>query len=61
MIDNLTNLQKLDLIGNQLTNLPESIGNLKNLQRLYVEENEGLSISEGLNTHLEHQGCDIFI
>ena len=39
-------LTKLSLIGNQLTSLPLSMGELENLQELYLNENELVSLPD---------------
>jgi Leucine-rich repeat (LRR) protein len=40
VLGDLTNLQQLDVTGNQLSALPESLGNLSHLKKLYVDENQ---------------------
>ena len=43
----LSNLKELDLNDNQLTSIPESIGNLTKLERLYLQNNQLTSL-EGI-------------
>jgi len=40
ILDGFTNLEILDLVGNQLTEIPESIGNLTNLEWLGLDKNQ---------------------
>jgi len=42
---NLKSLIELDLQRNNLKYLPESTGNLKSLENLYLEKNQFISIS----------------
>ena len=39
---------KLDLVSNQFTSLPESIGNLKNLTELFLNEEHLKSLPESI-------------
>ena len=48
----LTNLQHLDVTGNQLTALPESLANLTQLKKLYIDDNQLTALSTWLgNLH----------
>ncbi|HBE26901.1 MAG TPA: hypothetical protein DDW33_14585, partial [Ktedonobacter sp.] len=44
----LSNLQYLDMTGNQLTSLPEALGSLVQLRKLYLDENQLASLPESL-------------
>src|SRR6266849_5387097 len=56
----LTNLQQLDLTGNQITLLPTSLGNLIHLKKLYLDGNQITSLPEMLGNliHLEEIHLD---
>lgn len=54
----LSNLQHVDVTGNQLTALPASLGSLIQLRKLYLDENQLTSLPESLGnlislTHLD--------
>ena len=51
----ISNLKSLDLRGNQLTTLPESIGNLKNLKSLDLRGNQLTTLPQSIGnlTNLE--------
>ena len=55
IFDGFTNLEKLYLYENQLTELPQSIGNLTNLKYLYLYENQLTELPESIGnlTNLE--------
>jgi hypothetical protein len=44
VLEQLTQLQELDLTGNQLTALPEALRHLKSLKALYLHENTALGL-----------------
>jgi Leucine Rich repeats (2 copies)/Leucine Rich Repeat len=44
----LTNLQHLDLTGNQIISLPPSLGNLVQLKKLYLDDNQITSLPPAL-------------
>ncbi|MHA1871313.1 MAG: hypothetical protein ACTSXF_10205 [Promethearchaeota archaeon] len=48
---------------NQLSSLPESLGDLKNLQKLYLYDNDLSSLPESIQRgleQLEKNGCSIW-
>ena len=47
-IGQLSQLQRLDLGGNQLTALPEAIGQLSQLQRLDLSDNQLTALPEAI-------------
>src|SRR5258708_34003059 len=49
----LTNLQQLDLTGNQITSLPESLGNLIRLKKIYLDGNQITSLPESLGNLIQ--------
>ena len=60
IFDGFTNLEKLYLYENQLTELPQSIGNLTNLKYLYLYENQLTELPESIGnlTKLEYLGLE---
>ncbi|MFX1297343.1 MAG: leucine-rich repeat domain-containing protein [Promethearchaeota archaeon] len=45
----LKSLATLDLVGNKLKTIPETIGNLQNLEQLFLSENELAKLPKSLD------------